>query len=62
MKKFILITGSNGLVGFETSKFFLAKGYNVIGIDSNHRRFFFGQTADTTWLKKKLDKNQNNHH
>ena len=36
-----LVTGSNGLVGSESSLFLLDKGFDVIGIDNNHRKFFF---------------------
>ena len=31
----VLVTGSNGLVGSESSLFFLNKGFDVIGIDNN---------------------------
>ena len=41
MKK-ILVTGSNGLIGSEVTKFYLNLGYNVIGIDNNMREYFFG--------------------
>lgn len=37
MGKHIIITGSLGLIGFETTKFFLKKGYNIIGIDNSIR-------------------------
>ena len=33
--KTIVITGSNGLVGSESVKFFLKKGFKVIGIDND---------------------------
>jgi CDP-paratose 2-epimerase len=36
----VLITGSNGLVGSESVKFFFKKGFDVIGIDNNLRNFF----------------------
>ena len=35
-----IITGSSGLVGSESVKFFSEKGFNVIGIDNNLRKFF----------------------
>ena len=35
-----LITGSSGLVGSESVKFFSEKGFDVIGIDNNLRKFF----------------------
>ncbi len=36
-----LITGSSGLVGSEAASFFHDKGFDVIGIDNNLRKFFF---------------------
>ena len=38
----VLITGSSGLVGSESVNFFCEKGFDVIGIDNNLRKFFFG--------------------
>ena len=52
-----LITGSCGLVGSESSIFFSKKGFEVIGIDNNERRFFFGKDGDINWIKTKLKKN-----
>ena len=40
-----LITGSTGLVGSEAVNFFCDKGFDVIGIDNNLRKFFFGTHA-----------------
>ena len=37
----VLITGSCGLVGSEASKFFCEKGFDVIGVDNNYRKYFF---------------------
>ena len=50
----VIITGSNGLVGSEAVNFFSKKGFKVIGIDNNLRKFFFGNDGSTSWLKKKL--------
>lgn len=41
--KTILITGCGGLIGRESTEFFLSKGFRVIGIDNNMRKYFFGQ-------------------
>ena len=57
----VLITGSCGLVGSESTKFFCEKGFDVIGIDNNYRKFFFGPDGDTNWLKKKLLKKHKNY-
>ena len=56
-----LITGSCGLVGSESSIFFSKKGFEVIGIDNNERRFFFGKDGDINWIKTKLKKNIKNY-
>ena len=52
----ILITGSGGLIGSEASMFFLEKNAEVVGIDNNLRKFFFGEKGDTT---KNIDKLKN---
>ena len=57
-----LITGSTGLIGSESSLFFLNKGFKVIGIDNNLRKTFFGSDGDTSWIKNKLVKNKNYSH
>jgi len=52
----IIITGSNGLIGSEAVRYFGAKGHQIIGIDNNLRKYFFGEQGDTSWnLKKLLD-------
>lgn len=56
-----LITGSCGLVGSESSIFFSQKGFKVIGIDNNSRRFFFGKDGDINWVKRKLKKTLKNY-
>ena len=47
----ILITGSSGLVGSESVNFFSEKGFDVIGIDNDLRKFFFGSEASTISIK-----------
>ena len=59
--KIALITGSCGLVGSESSIFFSKKGFKIIGIDNNHRKFFFGKDGDINWIKNKLKKNLKNY-
>ncbi len=56
-----LITGSCGLVGSQSSIFFSRKGFNIIGIDNNSRKLFFGKDGDISWLRKKLKKNLKNY-
>ena len=49
-----IITGSSGLVGSEAVNLFCDKGFDVIGIDNNLRKFFFGSLASTIKIKKKI--------
>ena len=56
----VLITGSTGLVGSEAVKFFCEKGFDVVGVDNNLRKFFFGKDGSTTWVKNRLIKNYKN--
>jgi CDP-paratose 2-epimerase len=46
--KTILITGCGGLIGRESTEFFLSKGFRVIGIDNNMRKYFFGEDGSVT--------------
>jgi len=52
--KIALITGSTGLLGSEATDFFAEKGFQVIGVDNDLRRYFFGQDASTRWRKQQL--------
>ncbi len=52
----ILVTGSSGLIGSEAVERFDHQGHQVIGIDNNMRRVFFGPTGDTTWNLERLKK------
>lgn len=52
--KKILITGSAGLIGSESVRFFCDRDYEVVGIDNNMRQYFFGKEASTDWNKKLL--------
>lgn len=46
-RRVIIITGSHGLVGSETAKFFGDQGFLVVGIDNDLRSYFFGAAAST---------------
>jgi CDP-paratose 2-epimerase len=50
----VLVTGSAGLIGSESVRFFCDKGYTVVGIDNNMRQVFFGEDASTEWNRAKL--------
>jgi CDP-paratose 2-epimerase len=58
--KIALITGSCGLVGSESVEFFVKKKFKVVGIDNDFRKFFFGKSASTNWVKNYLKKKYNN--
>ena len=57
----VLITGSCGLVGAESVKFFALKGFDVVGIDNNSRSKFFGKDGDINWIKRDLIKSHKNY-
>jgi CDP-paratose 2-epimerase len=50
----ILVTGSAGLVGSESVRFFCDRGFTVVGIDNNLRQVFFGAEASTEWNRDLL--------
>lgn len=50
-----LITGSAGLIGAESVRFFSKKGFTVVGIDNDMRKVFFGDEASTQWSREKLE-------
>jgi len=50
-----VVTGSAGLIGAETVRFFADKGLKIFGIDNDMRKYFFGEEASTEWSRKKLE-------
>ncbi|MBN1694406.1 NAD-dependent epimerase/dehydratase family protein [candidate division WOR-3 bacterium] len=56
-KDTILVTGSGGLIGSESVSFFVEKGFDVIGVDNNMRKYFFGDEGSTAWNVERLKKN-----
>lgn len=56
----ILVTGSCGLIGSEAVSFFCEKGFDVVGIDNNMRKTFFGKDGSILWNKKRLEKKYKN--
>ena len=56
--KIAFITGSSGLVGTEAVQYFANKGFKVIGIDNDLRKYFFGREAsvkkNTEYLQKTI--------
>lgn len=49
-----LVTGSAGLIGAEAVRFFSNKGFDVVGIDNDMRKYFFGDEASTAWAADEL--------
>jgi len=49
-----VVTGSSGLVGSEMARFVHEKGLEVIGLDNDMRKYFFGAEASTAWNTERL--------
>ena len=60
-----IVTGSGGLIGAESVKFFSKKFDRIIGIDNDSRQYFFGKSASVkrniNLLKKEI-KNYSHQH
>ncbi|MGD0328602.1 MAG: NAD-dependent epimerase/dehydratase family protein [Minisyncoccia bacterium] len=56
MAKVVLITGSAGLIGSESARFFAGKRYQIVGVDNDMRKYYFGEGASTQWNRKQLAK------
>ena len=54
----ILVTGTGGLIGNSVSSFFLKKNFDVIGIDNNQRKKFFGKNGNIEKNIIQLKKNK----
>src|SRR3989339_1964383 len=50
-----LVTGAAGLIGAEAARFFSAQGFDLVGVDNDMRRAFFGPEASTAWSRKQLE-------
>lgn len=50
-----IITGSAGLIGSEAVRHFAGQGLDVVGVDNDMRRRFFGEEASTTWQRQELE-------
>jgi CDP-paratose 2-epimerase len=61
----VVITGSAGLIGSEAARFFAGLGCDIVGIDNDMRRVFFGDEASTSWNRQRLEealKSRYGHH
>jgi CDP-paratose 2-epimerase len=50
----VIVTGSAGLIGSEAAIFFADLGLEVVGVDNDMRRVFFGDEASTDWNRTRL--------
>jgi CDP-paratose 2-epimerase len=50
-----VITGSTGLIGSEAAGHFGDLGMDVVGIDNDMRKVFFGPEASTAWNQSRLE-------
>src|SRR5438477_2192642 len=51
----VVVTGSAGLIGAEAVRFLAQQGFDVVGIDNDMRRVFFGNEASTAWSRQQLE-------
>ena len=51
----VLITGAAGLIGSESALFFSTQGFDIVGIDNDMRRYFFGDDGSTAWRRTRLE-------
>jgi CDP-paratose 2-epimerase len=49
-----IVTGSGGLIGSESVRQFIERGYDVIGLENDMRSRFFGPTASTRMTTQRL--------
>lgn len=52
----VVVTGSAGLIGSESCRFFHAQGFEVVGIDNDMRARFFGAEASTASTRAELER------
>jgi CDP-paratose 2-epimerase len=58
----VVITGSGGLIGSEAALYFGDLGLDVVGIDNDMRRVFFGPEASTEWNRRRLEDSLGTHY
>lgn len=49
-----IVTGSGGLIGAESVRFFGQQGFHIAGVDNDMRAEFFGPEASTAWAVSEL--------
>ena len=58
----VLISGASGLIGSEAAAFFADKGFDVVGIDNDMRRYLFGEDGSTAWRRDRLEQTLRGYH
>jgi CDP-paratose 2-epimerase len=61
LMKICIVTGSAGLIGAEAVRFLSSKGFEVVGIDNDMRKRFFGDDASTAWSRRDLESKVSNY-
>ncbi|MCC7274909.1 MAG: NAD-dependent epimerase/dehydratase family protein [Alphaproteobacteria bacterium] len=51
-----IVTGSAGLIGAAAVRQFSRQGVDVVGVDNDLRRYFFGESASTAWNRQALER------
>jgi CDP-paratose 2-epimerase len=59
--KIAIVTGSAGLIGSESVRFFAQKMDKVVGIDNDMRAYFFGKESSTQWNQQVLSEQYANY-
>jgi len=49
-----IVSGSGGLIGSESARFFASQGFDVVGLDNDMRAYFFGAEASTKRTSQQL--------
>jgi CDP-paratose 2-epimerase len=49
-----IVTGSGGLIGSESVRYFVEQGFDVIGLENDMRAQFFGPSASTRPISERL--------
>jgi CDP-paratose 2-epimerase len=49
-----IVTGSGGLIGAESARFFVEQGFDVVGLENDMRARFFGFEASTAGVTRRL--------
>jgi CDP-paratose 2-epimerase len=57
-----IVTGSGGLIGSESVRYFAELGYDVIGVENDMRAYFFGPGASTAGVSLRLAEQVDGYH